>query len=507
VAEQGWRRGNKRGVVVIPTGGGKTTTAFEMFRRFLVRNPGKRGVFFTERRILAQQAAFAARERGIDPGLHMADVPEHVRREGIFNDPSRPIQVASWQTAEASGHFPKADFVVVDEGHRFGSRDRQSAIDRHYPNAYLLYLSGSPVFPDGSTMGSVATFLVNPVGVGPLVDRGILVPSRVKYPDLECLRGMNFADDAERMRKVMRKTMSRKMLVESPVTHWKKHAQGKRTFYFGHCVADSREVCRQFNAEGIQAVHVDADTPDEKRVEWFEAFREGRIKVICNYEVLTYGVDVQEVECVILRCPVRNISGLIQRMGRGIRACKGIDKTECLFLDMAGVTIYHQYVPGVREIDWDLKDENLDAREDERVKSGEEDVLQICPRCAAAFSSKKTRQCPQCGWKMVRKASPLKVESEVVCSLRDLMSRGDMPDADQLKKLNADWVSFLYVAHHQNAAIGRALAMFGQKYGNPPWKYGLQPLPKTFSSDVWKKRPSELFPEMFRSKEKSWQQG
>lgn len=502
---ENWRKGLKRGVIAIPTGGGKTVTSMEIFRRTLANRPNWRMGFFTERRILAQQATLEALAYGLPAAIQMANVSDEMKLRGIRYNPTMPVQVCNWQTLEAADSCPDLDLVIFDEGHRWCSDNRRRKISSAYANSWQIFLTATPVLADGKSLAGIADYLVCPVTTSELIEQNVLVKSRLYYPDIKEIRGLDFIEDRNKIRSIIEKKMHKSNVFGSTISEWKQKCQGRPTLYFGSSVDDSKQMSIEFGREGIRAVHIDADTEDEQRIEWFEQFRAGEIKIICNYEVLTYGVDIREVGAVIIKRPTTSLSLLIQIMGRGIRAGEmpGLGKkTDCIFLDQSGTTLYHQYAPGVREIVWTLDPEdNVDIRNKKEAEADEGEMMIVCQRCGMPFKA-KVPQCPDCGWVPVRKRKEKKVDSVEVGTLRELIRDGaaELPTGWE-DKVRKDWVSIVYQCFFGGHTMGVAAQRFNARWGMFPWKFKF--LPYLPDSKDWSKRVRDVFPGMNKRKKGS----
>lgn len=503
---EGWKKW-KSGVLAVQTGAGKSLLSMEIFRRVLEKDTSKKCIFFTERRILAQQAMLEGIQHGLDCGLDMANITPGMRYRGLKYKPSAPVQFCSWQTIEACGHYPKGDVIIVDEGHRWGSNQRRLAFDKHYSDAFRLYLTATPAFADGSTLHPIAKFLIQPTTTRELIEQGILVPSRVFFPDMNCLRNLDFVEDAVKIRKLMEQRMCKKGLIGDVVEKWKKHGEDRPTVYYGHSVDDSKQIMDEFRRAGITAEHIDAETDDDDRVRWFEQHANGDLKVICNFDVMTYGVNLPHIGCVIIRRPTRSLPLIVQIMGRGVRCGtmtigqQKIKKENCIFLDHAGVTLYHQYAPGIREIEWRIDpNDNVDVRDSDDIESGKADRLAICKQCGNPFNASKTRQCPACGAVIIKPIREIIVEDALAGNLRELAARGAILEPHQIDALRKAWTSIIFQCWHQNQPFKTALARFFAQYRRWPSEFGLPFDPPKDILNAKDKKVRDIWPNLGRKK-------
>ena len=240
-------------------------------------------------------------------------------------------------------------------------------------------------------MGKVFDRLVVTATQRTLMDDGYLVRALCYAPDVPDLTGVkssggDWADDA------LAEVMGDAKLVGNVVSTWQRLAEGRQTIVFGCNVAHSRELARQFTVAGVRAAHVDGYTDLAERIQIIEAFRAGRITVICNVAVLTKGFDAPETSCVVLARPTKSLMMHYQMMGRGLRIADG--KTNCLIIDHAGNCLRN----GLPEDDLPAeldegKGENPDRKKTKDEKKERED--RPCTKCGFVFS---TSRCPACGF-------------------------------------------------------------------------------------------------------------
>jgi len=110
--KQKFQQGNKKVLLVAPTGSGKTVIASRMIEK--AREKNKCCLFVAHRRELVMQCSNKLHQFGIDAGVIMA---------GITGSYLHDTQVASIQTYNArkdNDDFikPDADLIILDEAHR-----------------------------------------------------------------------------------------------------------------------------------------------------------------------------------------------------------------------------------------------------------------------------------------------------------------------------------------------------------------------------------------------------
>src|SRR6516164_8313147 len=104
----------------------------------------------------------------------------------------------------------------------------------------------------------------------------------------------------------------------------------------GFCVSieHARFMARIFCECGISAVAVWGDTPEHERRAALSDLREGKVTVVFSVDLFNEGVDVPNVNALLLLRPTDSPTLFLQQLGRGLRRSDG--KTACTVLDFVG---------------------------------------------------------------------------------------------------------------------------------------------------------------------------
>lgn len=385
-------KGHRSPLFVLPTGGGKTAIAAEMIRN--ARNKGGTAAFLAPRRELIYQTAERLESQRIDYGVIMAG-----------EDPSLlpAVQVACIPTLHARAiqreriRLPKADLVLVDEAHIGVGGQAQSIIEQYRnQGSVIVGLTATPARSDGRGLGMIYDDLVQGPSVRELTDQGYLVPSRYfggSKPDLEGVK----VQAGDYNKRQLGKRTDDPVLIGDVVQNWARLASDRQTFVFAVNVAHSRHLAEQFRAYGIAAEHIDGTTENDERKAIQKRLRTGETQVIVNCEVMTYGVDFPPVSCIVLACPTKSITKLMQMVGRGLRTSEG--KRDCFVIDHAGAVDELGFVDD--PMPWSL--DGKERIQDRKEKEAKEPKEIECGDCGATFRAAK--RCPNCGEEMGSKYS------------------------------------------------------------------------------------------------------
>ena len=104
----------------------------------------------------------------------------------------------------------------------------------------------------------------------------------------------------------------------------------------GFCVtvAHARFMAEEFRGRGIPAVAVWGDSPTTDRTQALRDLESGRVNVVFTVDLFNEGVDVPNVDTLLLLRPTESPTLFLQQLGRGLRRAHG--KTTCTVLDFVG---------------------------------------------------------------------------------------------------------------------------------------------------------------------------
>lgn len=370
---------NPRGrlLVVCPPGGGKTLIAALMMRA-LAGDCGLRGLAWAHRRELVGQMRDHLVESGIPSELIGVEMAGDKR-----NNSTAPIQVGSVDTLRHRAK-PLADFVISDEAHRDASDGRRK-LRALYPDAFHCGFTATPVRLDGRGLRAEYDEMIIAAQPSELIAKGWLaaptiytVPTEL-LPDLRAVkkRGGDFEARA------LEAATNKRALVGNIVEHWQRHAKNQRTICFPVSIKHSRAIVGRFIAAGVTAAHLDGTMSQDARSDVLEQLRRGAIRVVSSVGVLSEGIDVPSVRCVIMARPTASLVLFIQQGGRCMRPWRG---NVPIILDHAGNCERHNGTP-FDDMPWALTDGR------ERSSSGP--TIKVCKACFAVVAI-GCRSCPQC---------------------------------------------------------------------------------------------------------------
>lgn len=441
--------GNRRVVLQMPTGAGKTRTAAEIVAG--ARGKGNRVCFTVPAISLIDQTVEAFEREGLDAlGVIQASHPR--THYGM------PIQIASVQSL-ANRAKPETDIVVVDECHL------QFKVIRDWmkaePNKVFIGLSATPW---ARGMADDWQDLVSPVSMQELIDAEYLSPFRVFAPSHPDLSGVKtVAGDYHEGQ--LGEVMGEARLVADVVETWLKRAERRPTLVFAVNRAHARKIQEQFAASGVAMGYCDAFVDLIERQILFDRMARGELAGIVNVGTLTTGVDA-DVRCVVMARPTKSEMLFVQCIGRGLRTAPG--KDDCLILDHAD---NHARLGFVTDIHHDRLLSGKEKLERNRAEKPEA-LPRECPSCGTL----KTRgACPSCGFTPVRQ-SEIEFEDGELVEVAPKQGKPTMADKQR-------WYSeLLSIRNQRGRSAGWLAHAYRDKFG--VWPRGMDERAATPSPEV-----------------------
>jgi superfamily II DNA or RNA helicase len=394
------KKGNRRVLMQLPTGGGKTLVASEILKRASYK--GYQSIFLADRRKLIDQTGEKLGAYGVDHGIIMA---------GRQPDFRAPVQVASIQTLFSRAikrqtmEVPEVQLVIIDEAHKSLGSQYTQLVEEYYPHAHVLGLTATPIRADGRGLGEMYDDLVLGPSVEALVNEGFLVPMRYFAPSgpdmayLETIVDKKKGDYNEaKLGAYMEKN---RPLIGDIVKHYQRLAGDRQAVVFASSVRHSMYLAEAFNQAGISAEHIDGTTYQMERERIYEDVHSGKTRVLTNCAVLIEGWDEPQIGACILARPTKSVSTYLQMAGRVLRPYPG--KDDAILIDHSGAVRELGFVHDERA--WTL-DPSKAAREDGEDASEPENI--VCEECHTVYAGR--RACPNCGWEPPkRKPKPVDV--------------------------------------------------------------------------------------------------
>lgn len=329
--------GRHRNLIVAATGTGKTVIAALDYRRLVldVHRRDMKLLFVAHRKEILTQARRMYQEVLTDPvfGELLVDGDQPTRWRHVF---------ASIQSLTAEklsqidrGHF---DVVVVDEFHHAQAASYRRLLD-HVTPVELLGLTATPERADGVDVreffgGRVAAEL----RLWDALEQNLLCPFHYfgihDGTDLETLQWTRGRYDLTELSNVYTGNDARARIVLDQLRDKVVDVGGMRALGFCVSVEHARYMADKFNAAGVPALAVSAETSTFERHSALTALRNREINVLFAVDLFNEGLDIPQVDTVLFLRPTESATVFLQQLGRGLRLTK--DKSVLTALDFVG---------------------------------------------------------------------------------------------------------------------------------------------------------------------------
>jgi len=334
------RHQRTRNLLVAATGTGKTVVAAFDYRNLARERGGLPRLLFVAHRkeiILQAQETYRQVLRESNFGELLADGQTPTTFDHVF---------ATIQSVESRGILARFGpghwhVVVIDECHHITAH-AFDAFARAIQPAILLGLTATPERADGASIAPY--FHMRPDGspavelrLWEALDQQLLAPFEyygvADETDFADVR-WNQAGEVADLDRILTGNHIRARRVIDAFEKYASDAQHVRTLGFCVSVAHAEFMADQFQKAGFKAQAVTGGTDRELRERIPGLLGRGELTAVFTCDLYNEGVDLPDVDTLLLLRPTQSPVLFQQQIGRGLRLAK--DKTSCLIMDFVG---------------------------------------------------------------------------------------------------------------------------------------------------------------------------
>lgn len=261
----------------------------EIARRTTANN--KRVMFLIHRKEVLEQAISTFNKQGVKSELLTAGMVQTLtRRVDILAPP---------------------DVILVDEAHHVLAKSYQRILNK-FPKAIVLLFTATPHRTGRQQLDQVADDIIIGQSIHELTEKGFLAPFRYFQPPNDFnSKLLKRGSTGDFTNESMQEAMSTKIFGHI-VKQYKRIANGMQAVVYTYSIDSAIKIAAEFNSGGISAIEVDGTTPKEKRAVAVKKFRDQEIKILVNVNLFTEGVDLPNVDCVIMARPTASLALYLQ---------------------------------------------------------------------------------------------------------------------------------------------------------------------------------------------------
>lgn len=319
--QQSWAE-NKRPMVAVATGGGKTVMIAQLLKQTISSSDRALVIAHTEEIVQQIHSTISLQYGSKSVGIVM----------GRYNGTDSQIIVATRQSLtrkRLATILEYGDFkvVVIDEAHH-------ATLDNTYGQIVKAILN---VNRKTKVVGFTAT-PDRETGQSDLFDKIVFswsIPDGVKSGFLVPARQINIRAESLNNPNIIRNILDCDNWLDLTIEAYKTYIYSAKRpcLAFFPSISMSVQFTTALRQLGLSAAHIDGYTPKLERESILAAYKKGEIKVVSNMEVLTEGFDAPNTSAILLVRPTQSKTLLTQILGRGLRPAQG--KKDCLIVNLA----------------------------------------------------------------------------------------------------------------------------------------------------------------------------
>ena len=325
--------GENRVLLISATGTGKTFASAFALREM---NP-KKILFIVHREQIAKQAkksyemVFGTEKLF---GILSGNTKE-IKADFLFST----MQMMSKESIYNQFKNDEFDVIVIDEVHRAGSYSYQKIIDYFKPK-FFLGMTASPERTDGFDIYSLFDHnIAYEIRLQQALEEDLLCPFHYFGITDLLVDGKSIGDDSKNFSSFNLLTNDTRVdYIIQKANYYGYSGNRVRGLIFCSGKDEAKELSIKFNKRGYNTDFLCGDDSQNRREECIDRLtsdqREDKLDYIFTVDIFNEGVDVPEINQIIMLRPTESPIVFVQQLGRGLRKAEG--KEYVVILDFIG---------------------------------------------------------------------------------------------------------------------------------------------------------------------------
>lgn len=318
--------------------------------------------------------------------VHRKELAEQIEENFLANDVDMnfvTIQtiIKAYNRRET---MPYPQIIITDETHHSRANTYRKLYE-HFGKAFRLGFTATPWRMNGRGFTDIYDDLVLGPSVSWLIENKRLAPYRYFAENSIDRKHLKQNSMGEFDNKSIAEEFSKSRIYGEIVRHYNEHAKGHKAIVYAPSIEISKQIALEFQNKGIKAEHADGTTPARERERIMSDFRNNKIQVLVNVDLISEGFNVPDCSCVILARPTKSLVLYVQQ---AMRAMRYQPNKEAIILDHVGNV--HEFGLPDMDREWSIKDRPK--------KKGSQSAISLakqCPMCAS-WIAPATQLCPYC---------------------------------------------------------------------------------------------------------------
>lgn len=384
-------QGAKGVLIQSPPGSGKSVVIAEITR--LATEKGGHVLFLAHRRELLDNIRETYEKNGVD--MEKVTISTPVR------------------TLNNIVSIPTPNLIITDESHHSKSKTYQTIYD-YFDSVPRLGFTATPWRMNGEGFTDIYSEIIKGPTIPWLIENECLAPFRWYSQPLINRQDVDFKS-IKRADETTAKQFSEAEIQGDLIKHYKKYADGKQAILYAPTIEMSKEFVKTFNDAGIHAVHADAKTPTNERDAIMRDFKDGKIQILSNVDLISEGFNVPDCSCVIMCRPTKSV---VLHLQQSMRCMRYQPNKTAIVLDHVGNGINLGIPTDPVFEDWTIKGKKKRGKNTDDI---ELKTLQ-CSVCGQLFLRENIvdDKCPFCGTILEQEIERKKKEIDRAIELQEI---------------------------------------------------------------------------------------
>ncbi len=321
------KNGWKKGIIVLPTGTGKTFLSAFDAKKF-----GGRVLFIVHRLDILSQSkeAFEKVWPEAKLGLLTGEVKEHIHNSKVLFASKDTLRNSEYLALFSPIEF---DYIIVDEVHHGQAPTYQSIIKHFQPKKFILGMTATPDRMDRKDIFELFDYnKVFEYSLNEAIENGFLVP----YTYYGLKDNIDYSKIRYNGQKYNVQDLDKYLIIEKRnvqiLKEYIEKGEGNKAIGFCCSINHADRMAQFFNDHGIPSISITSET--EERDAKIQEFRDNKYAVAFTVDLFNEGIDFPDLRVLLFLRPTESKTVFMQQLGRGLRLCSG--KNRVLILDFIG---------------------------------------------------------------------------------------------------------------------------------------------------------------------------
>lgn len=315
---------------------------------------------------------------------------DKVRVESVFTEASR-----------LGEHKPTdVDLIIIDEAHLSEAKSYKKVCD--YYNCRRVLFTATPARLDGKPL-TLADTLITGITAKELMGMGAISDYDYYAPELNIDTDKVDMVAGEFNNGQLSDLMCQSAIYGDVLKYYRQLGENRQAIAYCTSVKHSEQTAEMFNENGISAISIDGSMSQKERNKRMDMFRNGKVQILCNCNLISEGVTLPNASVALLLRPTMSLPLFIQQACRVLTPVEG---KKAVIID---------YVNNVQRhgLPTDNHEWSLSKSVGKRKQHNDDGTLSIrqCENCFRCF--KTASKCPYCGYEYHIKGRELKAVKEV----------------------------------------------------------------------------------------------